>query len=136
MQTAEFVIGGYTKGKGSRAPLGALLVGTWAGNRLRFASHVGSGFDESTLAQLKKRLEPLKRSTCPFDETPELPNATTWVEPKLVAEVRFHSWTEDKHLRHPIFVRLRDDIDPKSVRPKIAPLSSRPSWRSLWISAP
>jgi len=84
---------------------------------LRFASHVGSGFDESTLAQLKKRLEPLKRSTCPFDETPELPNATTWVEPKLVAEVRFHSWTEDNHLRHPIFVRLRDDIDPKSVRP-------------------
>ena len=99
VQTAEFVIGGYTKGKGSRAPLGALLVGTWAGNRLRFASHVGSGFDESTLAQLKKRLEPLKRSTCPFDETPELPNATTWVEPKLVAEVRFHSWTEDHHLR-------------------------------------
>ncbi len=120
VQTAEFVIGGYTKGKGSRAPLGALLVGTWAGNRLRFASHVGSGFDESTLAQLKKRLEPLKRSTCPFDETPELPNATTWVEPKLVAEVRFHSWTEDNHLRHPIFVRLRDDIDPKSVRPASA----------------
>ncbi len=120
VQTAEFVIGGYTKGKGSRAPLGALLVGTWEGNRLRFASHVGSGFDESTLAQLKKRLEAMKRSTCPFDETPELPNATTWVEPKLVAEVRFHSWTEDNHLRHPIFVRLRDDIDPKSVRPASA----------------
>ncbi|HUD26910.1 MAG TPA: DNA ligase D [Burkholderiaceae bacterium] len=116
-QSAEFVIGGYTKGKGSRAPLGALLVGYWDKNRLRFASHVGSGFDEQTLAQLKERLEPLKRSTCPFDEKPELPNPTTWVEPKLVAEVRFHSWTEDDHLRHPIFLRLRDDVDPKSVRP-------------------
>ncbi|HEX4586138.1 MAG TPA: DNA ligase D [Burkholderiaceae bacterium] len=111
-QSAEFVIGGYTRGQGSRAPLGALLVGTREGNRLRFASHVGSGFDEATLAQLKKRLEPLKRTTCPFDETPELPNPTTWVEPKLVAEVKFHSWTEDGHLRHPIFVRLRDDVDP------------------------
>jgi len=115
-QSGEFAIGGYTKGKGSRAPLGALLVGYWDQDRLRFASHVGSGFDEQTLAQLKERLQPLKRSTCPFDPKPELPNPTTWVEPKLVAEVKFHSWTEDDHLRQPIFVRLRDDIDPKSVR--------------------
>jgi bifunctional non-homologous end joining protein LigD len=114
--TGEFVIGGYTRGKGSRAPLGALLVGTWEGDRLRFASHVGSGFDELTLDQLKERLEPLKRATCPFDETPELPNPTTWVEPKLVAEVRFHSWTEDGRLREPIFLRLRDDVDPLSVQ--------------------
>jgi bifunctional non-homologous end joining protein LigD len=115
-QSGEFVIGGYTKGKGSRAPLGALLVGTWEDGGLRFASHVGSGFDEETLAQLKKRLEPLKRATCPFKEKPELPNPTTWVEPKLVAEVKFHSWTDDGSLRHPIFLRLRDDIDAQSVR--------------------
>jgi bifunctional non-homologous end joining protein LigD len=115
-RSAEFVIGGYTRGKGSRAPLGALLVGYWDRDRLRFASHVGSGFDGPTLAQLKQRLEPLKRASCPFDPEPELPNPTTWVEPKLVAEVRFHSWTEDDHLRHPIFLRLRDDVDPKTVR--------------------
>jgi bifunctional non-homologous end joining protein LigD len=113
--SGEFVIGGFTKGKGSRAPLGSLLVGAWHGDRLRFASHVGSGFDEGSLAELKARLEPLKRDTCPFDETPELPNPTTWVEPKLVAEVRFHSWTEDGRLREPIFVRLRDDIEPSSA---------------------
>jgi bifunctional non-homologous end joining protein LigD len=118
--TGEFVVGGYTKGKGSRAPLGALLVGTWDDGGLRFASHVGSGFDEATLAQLKKRLEPLKRATCPFKEKPELPNPTTWVEPKLVAEVKFHSWTEDGSLRHPIFLRLRDDIDAQSVRRPLA----------------
>ena len=45
-QSADFVVGGYTKGKGSRAPLGALLVGYWEGGKLRYASHVGSGFDE------------------------------------------------------------------------------------------
>jgi len=128
VRSAEFVIGGYTRGKGSRAPLGAVLVGYWDGDRLRFASHVGSGFDEGGLAQLKKRLEGLKRASCPFDEKPELPNPTTWVEPKLVAEVRFQSWTVDDHLRHPIFVRLRDDVDPKSVRrPAEAQLSFAPS---------
>ncbi len=122
--SADFVIGGYTKGKGSREPLGALLVGYWdAGKmrgkmrgKLRFASHVGSGFDEKTLAQARARLEPLKRSSCPFAEKPELPSPTTWVEPEVVAEVRFQNWTEDDHLRAPVFLRLRDDVDPKGVR--------------------
>ena len=119
-QGADFVVGGYTQGKGSRAPLGAILVGYWdAGKmrgKLRYASHVGSGFDDRTLAQVKARLRPLERSTCPFTEVPELNAPTTWVEPKVVAEVSFHSWTDDDHLRAPVFLRLRDDIDPKTVR--------------------
>jgi bifunctional non-homologous end joining protein LigD len=114
--TAEFVIGGYTQGKGSRSPLGAILVGYWDKGKLRHASHVGSGFDERTLKEVKARLEKLRRDTSPFDETPELNAPTVWVEPRVVAEVAFHSWTDDEHLRAPVFQRLRDDIDPKSIR--------------------
>jgi bifunctional non-homologous end joining protein LigD len=110
------VIGGYTKGKGARAPLGALLVGYWDGDKLRYASHVGSGLDDKTLARVKARLDPLQRKTHPFAEKPDLHSPTTWVEPKTVAEIRFQSWTEDGSLRAPIFLRLRDDVDPKSVR--------------------
>jgi bifunctional non-homologous end joining protein LigD len=115
-RSADFVIGGYTRGKGSRAALGAVLVGYWDGDKLRHASHVGSGFDDRSLAQVTKRLEPLKRSTCPFVETPELNGPTTWVEPEVVAEVSFQNWTDDGALRAPVFLRLRDDIDPKTVR--------------------
>ena len=115
-RSADFVVGGYTKGKGSRAPLGAILVGYWDKGELRYASHVGSGFDESTLKQLKARLDRLQRSTCPFVEKPELNAPTTWVEPDVVAEVCFQSWTDDGALRAPVFLRLRDDIDPKAVR--------------------
>ncbi|MGE4244344.1 non-homologous end-joining DNA ligase, partial [Ramlibacter sp.] len=126
--SGDFVVGGYTQGKGARASLGSLLVGYWdapkrtgkapgaRGARLHFASHVGSGFDDRTLAAVRKRLEPLRRPTCPFVETPELNAPTTWVEPTLVAEVNFHSWTDDGHLRAPVFVRLRDDLDAKAVR--------------------
>ena len=114
--SAEFVIGGYTKGKGARAPLGALLVGYWDGGELRYASHVGSGFDDRTLAQVKARLDPLQRKTCPFAAKPELHSPTAWVEPSAVAEIRFQSWTDDGSLRAPIFLRLRDDVDPQSVR--------------------
>jgi bifunctional non-homologous end joining protein LigD len=116
MLSGEFVVGGYTRGSGSRAELGALVVGYWDHKRLRFATHVGSGFDERMLARLKKLLGPLKRKTMPFAEKPELNNPVTWVEPQLVAELKFHSWTSDGHLREPIFLRLRDDLDPATVR--------------------
>jgi bifunctional non-homologous end joining protein LigD len=116
INSADFVVGGYTTGKGSRAPLGALLLGYWQGRKLRFASHVGSGFDDKTLARTKKLLEPLRRKTSPFADEPELNAPTTWVDPKLVAEVKFQGWTDDHHLRAPVFLRLRDDIDAREVK--------------------
>jgi len=57
-QSADFVVAGYTKGKGSRAPLGALLVGYWDKGKLRFASHVGSGFDERTSRRSRRGWSP------------------------------------------------------------------------------
>jgi len=116
INSADFVVGGYTTGKNSRASLGALLLGYWQGKKLRFASHVGSGFDDKTLARTKKLLEPLRRKTSPFADEPELNAPTTWVEPKLVAEVKFQGWTDDHHLRAPIFLRLRDDVDAREVK--------------------
>jgi len=123
VQSADFVIGGYTQGKGSRAPLGAVVVGYWDKRALRYASHVGSGFDARTLKSVRERLMPLARPDCPFVETPELNGPTTWVEPKVVAEVSFQSWTEDGALRAPVFLRLRDDVEAKRVRraPSAAP---------------
>ena len=114
-QSADFVIGGYTEGKGSRGHLGALLVGYWRGRELHYASHVGSGLDAHILASLDAQLEPLRRDDCPFTVKPDLHSPTHWVEPRLVAEVRFQNWTEDGFLRAPVFLRLRDDLDPKKV---------------------
>jgi bifunctional non-homologous end joining protein LigD len=116
VRSAEFVVGGYTKGKGAREPLGALLVGTWEGGELRYASHVGSGFDERSLPRIRERLEPLRRRTCPFAEKPALNAPTTWVEPQVVVEVKFQDWTGDGSLRAPVFLRLREDVDPRGVR--------------------
>ena len=96
-----------------------MLVGYWEGSKLRYASHVGSGFDDATLAEAKKRLEPLRRDSCPFAEKPELPNPTVWVEPKVVAEVKFQNWTDEGSLRAPVFLRFRDDIKPKEVRRQV-----------------
>lgn len=118
--SADFVIGGYTQGKGARSPLGALLVGYWDGGKLVYASHVGSGFNDDSLSDVRKQLEPLHRKTNPFSTKPELNAPVTWVDPELVAEVKFQNWTDDGHLRAPVFLLLRDDIDPKTVQKEVA----------------
>ncbi len=126
VRSADFVIGGYTRGKGARAKLGALLVGYRDKGKLRYASHVGSGFDERMLAQLQERLAKLATTKRPFAEEPPLNAPTTWVEPKLVAEVSFQDWTPDGALRAPVFVRLREDLDAKNVRRVQAPSPPAP----------
>ena len=116
VRTADFVIGGYSRGKGSRASLGSVLVGYWEGRKLKYASHVGSGFDTKALKLVGERLARLEAKACPFDAEPELNGPTTWTKPTLVAEVSYQGWTDDDHLRAPVFLRLRDDVDAKKVR--------------------
>jgi bifunctional non-homologous end joining protein LigD len=113
--SAEFVVGGYTQGKGSRARLGALLLGYWEG-KLQYCGHVGSGFNDATLSLVQARAERLRSEVCPFAERPPLHNPTVWLKPEMVAEIKFQNWTQDGYLRAPVFLRLRDDVDPKQVR--------------------
>lgn len=114
-RSAEFVVGGYTKGKGARAALGALLLGYREGRgRLRYAGNVGSGFDARSLAEVKRRCDALAAPSSPFAETPPV-KPVTWVKPELVAEVKFADWTADGMLRAPVFLRLRDDVDARTV---------------------
>ncbi|MBM0105507.1 non-homologous end-joining DNA ligase [Steroidobacter sp. S1-65] len=113
--TTEFVVGGFTKGKGRRVALGALVLGFWNKDRLQYVGHVGSGFNEASLNDVYRKLTALVSKTNPFSTKPPLNGPATWLEPKLVAEVSFEAWTEEGYLRAPVFLRLRDDIDPESV---------------------
>lgn len=107
----EFVIGGYLPGEGSRsASFGSILVGYHEDRSLRFAGAVGTGFNEIVLRLLQQRLGELATETCPFDPQPKPPRGRPkWVRPELVAQVSFGEWTEAGHLRHPVFLGLRDD---------------------------
>ena len=116
IQTAEFVVGGFTKGKGAREPLGSFLLGYWQGDELQYAGHVGSGLTEPGIEELQRRLAGQVRRTPAFSTKPPLHRPTTWVEPQLVVEVSFAEWTPEGLLRAPVFLRVRDDIEPASVR--------------------
>ena len=106
----ELVIGGYTEPKGSRIGFGALLLGYFEDDELRYAGKVGTGFDEELLESLGEKLESLERKRCPFAEPPQdAGQGTHWVTPKLVGEIAFTEWTSDNRLRHPRFLGLRRD---------------------------
>jgi bifunctional non-homologous end joining protein LigD len=111
----ELVVGGFTAPRGGRRHLGALLVGAWDGRALRYAGKVGTGFTETTLADLHRRLAPLGRADSPFADAPRSRDVT-WVEPRLVAQLAFTERTGDGKLRHPTFLGLRDDKPPGEVR--------------------
>ncbi len=105
----EVVIGGFTAGTGARAAtFGALLVGVPDGDELRFAGGVGTGFTQSLLEALVRRLRALATETCPFDPTPPaaVRRHATWVRPELTAVVEIAEFTNDGHVRHASFVEL------------------------------
>ncbi len=110
----ELVVGGFTTPKGSRTGLGALLVGYWEADRLVYAGKVGTGFSEEVLGRLVAALRALERPISPFDGTVKEKGAR-YVEPELVAEVRFSQWTPDGRLRHPSFIGLRSDKPARQV---------------------
>jgi bifunctional non-homologous end joining protein LigD len=104
----EFVIGGFTESD-RRDYLRALVVGYFRDGQLVHAGEVGSGFSRRSLAAVHQVLHPITISTCPFAEPPQTRAPATWVEPCVVAEVRFQDWTEEGKLRFPRFVGLRSD---------------------------
>ena len=115
----EFVIVGWSDPEGTRPHLGALLLGYYTDDgKLIYAGRVGTGMPDKVLADLRRRLDPLVRKTSPLSVPP--PRSTRfgsplvlsrvhWVEPKLVAEITYLTWTADGLLRHTVYVGLRED---------------------------
>ena len=122
----EFVIVGWSDPEGSRPHLGALLLGYYTDDgKLIYAGRVGTGMPVKVLADLRRRLDPLARKTSPLSVPP--PRSTRfgsplvlsrvhWVEPKLVCEITFLTWTADNLLRHTVYVGLREDKPADQVR--------------------
>jgi bifunctional non-homologous end joining protein LigD len=112
----EFVVGGWTEPRHTRAHFGALLLGVYEGDDLVYTGHTGTGFNEKELARVMTRLAPLETKTCPFKTKPKTNEHPHWVRPELVAQITFAEWTADAKLRHPTYLGLRDDKAPTEIR--------------------
>ncbi len=115
--TKNFVIGGFTSPDGSRNHFGALLLGVYEDDGgFRYVGKVGTGFNGDTLKAISEKLKPIMIEASPFrvGKGLVLPERRAhFVQPKLVASVRFGELTSEGCVRHPSFMKLADDIEPR-----------------------
>src|SRR4051794_11370559 len=115
----EVVVAGWKPGEGRRAgTIGSLVLAvTGPGGTLSFVGGVGTGFTDTTLQELHRQLAPLLRRTPAVPDVPrEHARGVTWVEPVLVGEVAYRTWTPDGRLRHASWRGLRPDRSPAEAR--------------------
>ena len=120
----ELVVGGWTPGEGNAKDLGALVVGVYDGDRLRYGGKVGSGFTGRMRGELRARLADIEVQDPPFDPPPDKDSrgrwggdlrSVTWVQPRLVIRAELGGWTRDGHVRQASFKGIEVDRDPRGV---------------------
>lgn len=114
-KTDEVLICGFTAPKGGRKKFGSLVLGRYFDGELKFCGHTGTGFSDKTLTELHKKMEPLITQKSPFAEVPKTNDTATWLKPELIAEIKFTETTEEHIFRHPVFLRLREDLIPEDL---------------------
>jgi bifunctional non-homologous end joining protein LigD len=107
-QEDEFILIGYTAPSGVREHFGALLLAAYEGDQLKYVGKVGTGFSRETLAKLFRKFQSVVRQKPPVVDPPR-ERDVTWLAPRLVAQIAYGEWTDDRKLRQPVFLGLRDD---------------------------
>jgi len=125
----EFVIGGYTRQQSDRA-ISSLLLGVYQDGELVYTGRAGTGLSQRDMIQLMEKFQGLQREQPPF-QVPSKARAgevVTWLEPRLVAEVKFAEWTQEHLLRQASYQGLREDKDPKEVQREGAEAEGTPAF--------
>lgn len=113
--TQEAIIAGYTAPRASRKYFGALILARYKNKKLVYLGHTGTGYTDKVLKDVYQKLQPIIRETSPFDEKIPLNDTVTWVEPKVVCNVKFTELTDQGIMRHPVFMGLRIDKPAQEV---------------------
>ena len=100
---ADFAVVGYARDQGS------LHLAVHDQHGFAYAGRVGAGYNPTKAKAVLAVLQSSHRSTPAFRGTPDVDRDDVWVEPKLVAEIRYKQWPEAMAIREPVFVRFRDD---------------------------
>jgi len=109
----DAVIVGWTAPRRTRQYFGALVLALYDEKKeLQFIGSVGTGFDQKTQKDLLAQLEKLRVTRSPLRNPPKLREQVEWVRPAMVAGTKFANWTEDNHLRAPVFLGIRKDRTP------------------------
>jgi len=109
----DAVVCGWTAPRRSREFFGALVLGLYDGPQLEFIGSVGTGFDYAKQKEIYEQLQKLRQAKSVFRDVPNLKEKIEWVQPQLVARVKYGNWTDGQRLRAPVFLAMRTDVSPK-----------------------
>jgi bifunctional non-homologous end joining protein LigD len=112
----ELVIGGYTESTNARLQFGALLLGYYEKEKLKYAGKVGTGFDTTIQKELGAKMKKYEIKKNPFHNYDDAIQGVHWVKPILVCEIQFEEWTKDNKLRHASYLGLRNDKAAREVK--------------------
>ncbi|OCK52423.1 DNA ligase D [Chryseobacterium sp. CBo1] len=133
--TEEAIICGFTEPRGSREGFGALILGKYIHGKLIYAGHTGTGFNRELILDILERLKKLIIKTSPFENKPKTNMPVTWTKPELVCEIKFSEITKDGIFRHPVFVTIREDKEPKEVKTSSTELKNTPKSKLMKTSS-
>ncbi len=116
-QEQEFVVAGFTRSD-AKLPFASLVLAVHENGGLRYAGHVGTGFNTAERRRLRRLFEPLERPTTPLAGVvpADVRRRATWLEPQLLVQVAFTEFTPDGMARHPSYRGIREDKPPADVR--------------------
>lgn len=110
IENTETIICGYTLSEKKSRKFGALILGMVEDGQLTYVGTCGSGFSEDQMNEMFYKFEVLKTEKPLFDIRKHLKGReAVWMIPKLICEVKFSEWTSSRVMRHPVFLRLRED---------------------------
>ena len=114
----EFVIGGYTLSDKKTSGISSLLLGIYEDDALVYTGRAGTGLSQADIKELETHFKDIKRKESPFKQAPKSKSSEniTWLEPLLVAEIKFAEWTDEQLLRQASFKGLRTDKAPGDIR--------------------
>ncbi|MGC1633538.1 MAG: DNA ligase D [Gelidibacter sp.] len=110
IENTETLICGYTLSKTKSRKFASLILGMVQDEALVYVGTCGSGFSEQGISELYHKFEVLETELPNFEIGEHLKGRkAVWLIPKLVCEVKFSEWTAANVMRHPVFLRLRED---------------------------
>ena len=115
----EAVIAGITAPQGGRKNFGSLILGAFHKKKFEYIGNCGTGFSESVLKELYTKFKPYFIAELPFDKVIKTKGKIQWIKPHFVCEVKFSEWTDDMHMRHPVYLGLREDKKASEVVPEL-----------------
>jgi bifunctional non-homologous end joining protein LigD len=109
VRSGEFAVIGWEAAPEHPNTLSSLVLGIVGEDGLRYAGRVGSGISGQLATRLRSMLTERAHPPVPGVAPPVRGRRLRWVQPAVVVDVRFTSWTSDGVLRQPVFRGIRTD---------------------------